>query len=116
MKEGDLALALLPQRDGVAKVRPVLLLKKIPPFEDTLVCGVSSQLDQLAPELDELITPNEPDYRTSGLKVPSLIRVGFLAVLPSTVLRGRIGSVSQARHRRLMERLSNFLRPSAKQG
>lgn len=112
MKEADLALAALPQRDGLTKLRPVLLLKRIPPFGDYLVCGVSTQLGRLAPELDELITPDEPDFPTSGLKAPSLIRVGFLVVVPRSSLKGRIGKISSARHRRLLERLCDYLRPS----
>lgn len=110
MKENDIALTAVPQSDGATKLRPVLLLKRMPPFGDFLVCGISSQLDQRAPELDELITSDEPDYRTSGLKSASLIRLGFLAVLPHAALKGRIGSVSEARHRRLLERLSTYLR------
>jgi len=113
MKDGDLALTALPQRDGATKDRPVLVLRRIPPFDDLLVCGVSSQTDQLAPELDELITPNEPDFRTSGLKAPSLIRLGFLATLPQSAIKGRIGSVSRARLLRLRHRLAEFLRPPA---
>lgn len=30
--EGDIALASLPQADGVAKPRPVVLLRQMPPF------------------------------------------------------------------------------------
>jgi len=111
MKEGDIAIASLRQADGTIKDRPVLLLRRMPPFQDFLVCGISTQLQQSAPELDETITPNDPDFRTSGLKAPSLIRIGFLAVLPRSHFRGRIGAISSVRLDRLMSRLSEFLRP-----
>jgi len=110
MKEGDIVLAAVPQADGAIKDRPVLLLRRMPPFEDFLVCGISTQLQQSVPELDEQIVPSDPDYRTSGLKSPSLIRMGFLAVLPQARLKGRIGSVSSGRRIRLLNRLSDFLR------
>jgi mRNA interferase MazF len=47
MKQGDIALAALPQVDGQSKNRPVLLLCRLPPFGDFLVCGaVSSERRQ----------------------------------------------------------------------
>jgi mRNA interferase MazF len=110
MKDGDVLLTALPQADGTLKDRPVLLLCRMPPFDDFLVCGISTQLQQAAPQLDEQITSSETDFRTSGLKSASLIRLGFLAVLPRSRFKGRIGSVSAARRLRLLDRLSDFLR------
>ena len=112
MKEGDVLLASLPQRDGSPKDRPVLFLKRMPPFQDFLVCGVSTQLHQEVPDFDEPIAPADADFRTSGLKAASLIRLGYLVVLPRSELKGRIGSVSTSRRKRLLTRLSDFLRPS----
>jgi hypothetical protein len=43
----------------------------------------------------------------------ALIRLGYLAVVPRMEFRGRIGSVSSARRKRLLTRLSEFLRPPA---
>jgi len=41
------------------------------------------------------------------LKAPSLIRLGFLAVLPESRLLGAIGTLAPERHRRLLDRLIN---------
>jgi len=111
MKEGDILLTALRQADGTVKDRPVVFLRRMPPFRDLLVCGISTQLQQSAPELDETITPSDPDFRASGLKVPSLIRLGYLAVLPSAQFKGRIGRIASARLKRLLARLSDFLKP-----
>jgi mRNA interferase MazF len=111
MKDGDVLLAALTQADGTSKNRPVLLLRRMPPFDDFLVCGISSRLEQAALDFDEFITLADPDFRTSGLKAASLIRLGFLASLPRTAIKGRLGSVSSARWRRLLTRLSDHLRP-----
>jgi len=111
MKEGDVLLASLAQGDGTFKDRPALFLKRMPPFQDFLVCGISSQIQQAVPELDETIMPTDVDFRTSGLKAASLIRLGYLAVLPRSAVKGRIGSVSGARRNRLLTRLSEFLLP-----
>ena len=65
------------------------------------------------PRFDDPIGPTDPDFEGSGLKAPSLIRLGFLAVLPRASFLGTIGTISVGRHRRLLERLAAvLLRPS----
>ena len=90
---------------------PVLFLRWMPPFQDFLVCGISTQLQQAVPDLDEVVTPTDSDFPTSGLKAASLIRLGYLAVLPRSEFKGRIGSVSPARLKHLLTKLSEFLHP-----
>ncbi|MFI5398611.1 MAG: type II toxin-antitoxin system PemK/MazF family toxin [Candidatus Binatia bacterium] len=114
MKEGDVVLTPLPQADGQLKNRPAIILREMPPYGDFLLCGVSTQLHQEAAGFDDPIRPGDTDFATSGLKAPSLIRLGFLAVLPASSLLGTIGSIDNVRHVRLLERLSNHLRPAAR--
>jgi mRNA interferase MazF len=109
MKEGDVVLVPLPQADGRFKNRPAIVLRLMPPFGDLLVCGVSTQLHQEVVGFDELIHPNDADFSVSGLKAPSLIRLGFLAALPVSGFVGAIGSISPERHRRLLTRLCQYL-------
>lgn len=111
MNEGDVVLTPLPQANGLVKLRPAILLRQMPGFGDWLVCGVSSQLHQAVPGFDDLVLQEHSDYPTSGLKVPSLIRLGFLAVLPSGRFVGVIGSISTERHLRLLNRLACFFAP-----
>ncbi len=111
MNERDVVLTPLPQSDGRVKPRPAIVLRRMPPFGDLLVCGASTQLHQAAPDFDELIEPQHDDFRASGLKAASVIRLGFLAVLPVSSFIGGIGVISAERHRRLLTRLSGFLRP-----
>jgi mRNA interferase MazF len=113
MNEGDIALAPLPQADGQIKNRPVVLLRRLPPFGDFLVSGVSTQLQQRVADFDELIAPSDRDFVQSGLKADSVIRLGFLAALPETALLGTIGSVSRERHRRLLANLCRHLSASS---
>ncbi len=81
----------------------------MPPFGDWLICGVSTQLQLRVAGFDEMIDLPDPDFRRSGLKAPSLIRLGFLAVLPADRLLGILGSISAERHLRLTQRLGIFL-------
>lgn len=111
MNEGDVVLTPLPQADGRVKNRPAIVLRRMPPFGDLLVCGVSTQLHQEVVGFDEPIDPSHADFSTSGLKAPSLIRLGFLAVLPTSSFIGVIGAISSERHRRLLTRLCQHLTP-----
>ncbi len=109
MIESDVALARLPQAEGPAKLRSVILLRQMPPYGDWLVCGVSSQLHHLVAGFDETIEPAHPDFAGSGLKCSSLIRLGFLVVLPAGKIQGSVGSISPGRHAGLLRKLSTHL-------
>jgi len=109
MKEGNVVLTPVPQADGTVKNRPAIVLREMPRFRDLLVCGVSTQLHQRVDGFDEIISPNDPDFATSGLLSESLIRLGFLAVLPRKSIPGTIGSISSDRHKRLLQTLSDYL-------
>jgi mRNA interferase MazF len=111
MKEGDVALAVLPQADRQTKKRPVIVLREMPFPGDFLVCGVSTQLRQQVASFDEIISPGDPDFKSSGLLAQSLIRLGFLMIIPGREVAGAIGSVSPERHRRLLRALGDYLRP-----
>ncbi|MBK9155160.1 MAG: transcriptional regulator [Chloracidobacterium sp.] len=109
MKEGDVVIIAMPQADGGVKNRPVIFLREMPPFQDALVCGVSSQLRHEVKGFDEIVSPNDDDFEASGLVGASLIRLGFLTVIAHNKIIGSIGSIFPDRHRQLLERLSNHL-------
>ncbi len=109
MNEGDVILTPLPQADGKIKNRPAIVLREMPPYRDILVCGISTQLHQLAPGFDELIQQDDDDFAASGIIRDSLIRLGYLSVLPRKSVLGSIGAISPERHKRLLQRLSSYL-------
>ena len=109
MKEGDVVIVTMPQADGAVKNRPVIFLRELPPFNDVLVCGVSSQLRHEVQGFDEIVSQNDDDFEESGLLGASLIRLGFLTVVPQNKIVGSIGYISSGRHRRLLQRLSRYL-------
>jgi mRNA interferase MazF len=110
MKEGDIALVELLQADKKKKLRPVLLLRKMQGYDDFLVCGISSQLRQEIKGFDWVIPEGSIDFRQSGLKSGSLVRLGFLAVVPEQSIPGGIGNVSQERLNALREKLADYIR------
>ena len=109
MNDGDVVLVPLPQADGQVKNRPAIVLRTMPPHGDPLVCGVSTQLRHEVVGFDDTIKPGDVDFDASGLKAASLIRLGFLAVLPVSIVIGAIGSISPERHHRLVERLARHI-------
>lgn len=109
MKEGDVILTPVPQANGQIKNRPALFLREMPPFNDALVCGISTQLQQQVTGFDEIIRRQDADFASSGLVADSLFRLGFLALIPRNKLIGSIGSIAPARHKRLLKNLSDYL-------
>lgn len=109
MKQGNVILTSIPQSDGKLKNRPAIILREMPSYGDLLVCGVSTQLHQQIKDFDEIISPDDNDFKKSGLLSKSLVRLGFLAILPSNRVIGSIGMISEERHKRLLKTLSDYL-------
>ena len=109
MNQGDVILTPVPQANGLLKNRPAVFLREMPPYRDLLVCGVSTQLHEEVKGFDELVNQSDSDFAATGLRTTSLIRLGFLAVVPRTAVIGSIGRISAERHKRLLKRLSEYL-------
>jgi mRNA interferase MazF len=109
MREGDVVLTPIPQADGAVKNRPAIVLRDMPRYRDLLVCGVSTQLHQRVDGFDEIISSPDHDFAASGLLSESLIRLGFLAVLPRKNIVGTIGAISPSRWKGLLNRLVDYL-------
>ena len=70
IEEGQTVLFRFPKTDQTeGKLRPVLILHQLPgQYNDWLICMISSQLDQKNIEFGEIISPNDTDFKQSGLK------------------------------------------------
>ena len=102
-------MASLPQADGKTKLRPALILKVMLPYKDLLVCGISTQINQEVNGLDEIINYDDNDFNQSGLIQQSLIRVGYLAILPNKIIAGIIGKISLTRLQKIKKQLADFI-------
>lgn len=98
------------QRLGL-KLRPAVCLRKLPPtYREFLVCGLTTKLNRFDKILDEIVDRNDPNENLKNLPAPqSVIRPGFLSRVRIEEIAGRIGSISAARHRRLLKKLSEYL-------
>lgn len=111
MKPGAVVLFRFPQTDlSGGKLRPALWLGALPGRHgDALLCMISTRLHHEVPGFDEVLAPDADDYSHSGLKAPSLIRVGRIAVADPAVIEGVIGSIAPERFARIVSNLQSWL-------
>ena len=109
--EGQIVLFRFPQtvlQSG--KLRPALVIRKLPGrYEDWLLSMISSQLSQELTDFDEVVSQDDPDFKDSGLKLTSLIRIGRLAVVNADILVGNIGRIDDIRLSRIRQKLSQWI-------
>ena len=79
------------------------------PYKDLLVCGISTQIHQEVNGLDEIIRNDDIDFNESGLIQQSLIRVGYLAIIPNKIIAGIIGKIAVTRLQKIKKQLSEFI-------
>ena len=113
MRESNVILVPLLQANEELKYRPAIVLREMPmPYRDLFVCGVSTRLNQYVEGLDDIISPADADFMSSGLRLESVIRLSFLGVIPRRLVRGVLGNISDERHKRLLQRLIDYLSSS----
>ncbi len=109
--EGQIVLFRFPQTNlEEGKLRPALVIRKVPgEYDDWLICMISSRLHQKHIELDEIIGPEDKDFRDSGLKTTSVIRTSRLAVIEREILLGKLGNISSLRLQRIKENMTKWI-------
>lgn len=115
-QSGQIVLVPFPFTDlSGAKLRPVLMLRQASvQFDDWLVCMVSSQLRQADQQIDEILSPSDPDFAATGLKVASVLRLSRLAVLESSLLMGSLGEINHERLYRIRQKLAVWIAEDSK--
>jgi mRNA interferase MazF len=108
---GDSVLARFPFTDGSgAKLRPVLVLANVPgPHDDYLALFISSQVRVAVPSVDLVLDRNAPSFPVTGLKVPSVFRVGKVATLSAALIVGRLGVLPEPLLSDVVRRLVGLL-------
>jgi mRNA interferase MazF len=111
LKPGNIVLIRLAQAGGgPPKLRPALIICSLPgPYQNLLLCGVSTQIHLLEPDWDELIAPQDLDFTQSGLRQQSAARLSYLYSASRSEFLGSIGHVDPSRLNRLRSRLAKRL-------
>jgi mRNA interferase MazF len=111
---GKIVLFRFPQTDqSQGKLRPALAIRRLPgKYDDWLICMISTQVSQQIQDLDDIIRPEDDDFKNSGLKALSLFRVSRLAVVEKSILLGILGEISDQRMIRIKSSLSNWIKGS----
>ncbi len=97
MKRGTIVLSLFPFTDLTAsKRRPVVIVSvDSPSNNDFIVAFISSVVPYDLEPTDLLFSRKHKDFKRSGLKRDSVIKLSKLATLNLSILSGEIGSVSK---------------------
>ncbi len=112
-QRGDIILARFPYTDQTgAKLRPVLVLTLIPGVHiDFVVMFISSQQHQAVPDLDVTLGPASSAFGATGLKTPSVFRIGKIASLSDALIMGKLGELAEPVFDDVVGRLVRLLRP-----
>jgi mRNA interferase MazF len=111
VKPGDIVLIRFPQTDlQLGKLRPALIVAVAPGrHADLLLALISSRIYQSVANFDEIINTSDADYAETGLKVRSIVRLGRLATVESSVINARLGHISASRLQQVRSRLVDWL-------
>ncbi len=109
MKERDVIVVYLKDAEGQLKLRPAVCLQQLPHnYHAFIACGLTTRLQYCVAGFDEIVTPQDDNLRQ--LRETSLIRLGFLSQIQIGEIVGYIGSISEERHKRLLKKLSEYLK------
>lgn len=109
MEEGDVIRFALQQNDGKYVKRPAVILKKILPYNDCVICGISKSIGLEVKGLDMVILQNDSDFKTWGLNYPGVIRTGFLFTISTKYIEGSLGNISLTTLRTLRNNLAVYI-------
>ena len=93
-KFGHIVLTPFPFTDlSQNKVRPALVLGTQEGGDDVTVCFISSVLEKKIQKFDILINEKDKSFKTTGLKLKSVIKTTKIATLDKVVILGKIGEL-----------------------
>ena len=74
-----------------SKLRPAIVIHENEP--DVIVAFISSRIPVPLQESDLLVSTDHPAFRSTGLKVSSVIKFDKIATLSKTLVEGEIGEI-----------------------
>ncbi len=91
------------------KVRPaVCLTDKITGYNHVVIAFVTSQINKATELSDLLIKDDDPNFKVTGFKVSSAIRLHRLVTIPANIIRRQLGDLPSDYHADLELRLKSL--------
>ena len=111
MRPDEIYLAQFPFGDTSGmKLRPMLLLTgPVGPVPEVLVAYISSAIPAQPIASDLLLDPSQPEFRSSNLKVKSILRLHKLATIHRASLARYLGVLDAATQRTIASKLKELL-------
>jgi mRNA interferase MazF len=108
--KGDIVLVKFPFSDlSQTKPRPAVILWVNPAGDDITLCAITSQnIDQLSVE-DIPLLPTDPEFFSTGLRVPSKIRTTRITTLTKQLVIRKFGGLGTQQIQVLNEKLIEML-------
>lgn len=107
--KGKIVLVPFPFTNLTAtKLRPALIL-----FEgerDVVVAFISSKIPQKPAPPDIVIKESHPDFKTTGLKTSSVIKLDKVATISKDLVVGEIGEISPGLKREINRKIAKAYR------
>lgn len=107
MTKGKVVLVPFPFDDlSTLKVRPALCLTEpIGPHRHVIVAFITSRVDPQLSATDILLEPAHPDFTSTGLKVPSTLRLHRVITITVALIRRELGALSSTQQAQVDDRL-----------
>lgn len=103
LSQGDVVLVPFPFADLTGqKMRPAVIVSANPQGLELIVAFITSVLSNRSPRGAEVeLLASDPEFRISGLKVDSLVRLDKLVTLSSNIISRRLGTIGPATQSRI---------------
>jgi mRNA interferase MazF len=111
VRRGTVVLTPFPFTDlSGAKVRPAVVVSRSDrPGDDVILAFISSVVPARPLPTDLVVDPSHPNFRETGLKVPSIVKCDKLATVQRRIILGELGQLSPTLLRELDQRLRHAL-------
>jgi len=108
-KKNTIVLIPFPFTDLTAiKVRPAVIVSGCKTDDDIIVSFISSKKTKRLHKMDVKIQSKDKNFKQTGLKTDSLIKVGKLATLSKKIVLGELGNVSESTGKEINKKLKTL--------
>ncbi|RLG59690.1 MAG: type II toxin-antitoxin system PemK/MazF family toxin [Candidatus Hydrothermarchaeota archaeon] len=107
--KGKIVLVPFPFTDLTAsKLRPALVIHE--GEKDVIVAFISSKIPETISEYEAVVRKSHPEFKYTGLKVDSIIRLDKVATILKDLVIGELGEIGDILKQEINEKLEKIFR------